>query len=44
MTASSKELRFGTKNEQIRKGGDGKEDKLNKLAPLQLRPNWRQVK
>ena len=44
MTASSKELRFGTKNEQIRKGGDGKEDKLNKLATLQLRPNWRQLK
>lgn len=44
MTASSKELRFGTKQQQIRTGSDGKEDKLNKLAPLQLRPTWRQAK
>lgn len=44
MTASSRELRFGTKQLQVRSGSDGKEDKLNKLAPLQLRPNWRQVK
>ena len=44
MTASSRELRFGTKLQQIRTGSDGKEDKLNKLAPLQLRPTWRQAK
>jgi len=44
MTASSKELRFGTKNNQIRKGNDGKEDKLAKLPELMLRPGWRQLK
>lgn len=44
MTASSKELRFATKGEQIRKGNDGKVDKLNKLPSLLLRPNWRQLK
>ena len=44
MTASSKELRFATKNKQIRKGNDGKEDKLAKLPELMLRPGWRQLK
>lgn len=44
MTASSKELRFGTKTQQIRKGSDGKVDKLAKLPELLLRPNWRQLK
>jgi len=43
-TASSKELRFATKDKQIRKGNDGKEDKLAKLPELLLRPNWRQLK
>ena len=43
-TASSKELRFATKNQQIRKGNDGKVDKLAKLPELLLRPNWRQLK
>jgi len=43
-TASSKELRFATKSQQIRKGNDGKEDKLAKLPELLLRPNWRQLK
>jgi type IV pilus assembly protein PilY1 len=44
MSASSKELRFGTKSQQIRKGSDGKVDKLAKLPELLLRPNWRQLK
>lgn len=44
MTASSKELRFGTKTQQVRKGNDGKVDKLAKLPELLLRPNWRQLK
>ena len=43
-TASSKELRFATKDKQIRKGNDGKEDKYAKLPELLLRPNWRQLK
>lgn len=44
MTAPSKELRFGTRDKQIRKGNDGTEDKLAKLPELMLRPNWRQLK
>ena len=44
MTASSKELRFATKDRQIRQGNDGKEDKLAKLPELLLRPSWRQLK
>lgn len=44
MTASSKELRFGTKDKQIRQGNDGKTDKLAKLPELMLRPGWRQLK
>ncbi len=44
MTASSKELRFGTKTQQVRKGNDGKVDKLAKLPELTLRPGWRQLK
>ena len=44
MSASSKELRFSTRDKQIRKGNDGKEDKLAKLPELMLRPNWRQLK
>ena len=44
MTASSKELRIGTKDLQIRKGNDGSEDRLAKLPELVLRPNWRQLK
>lgn len=44
MTASSKELRFTTKDLQIRKGNDGKTDKLAKLPELLLRPSWRQLK
>lgn len=43
-TASSKELRFGTKDKQIRQGNDGKVDKLAKLPQLMLRPGWRQLK
>ncbi|MBN9574662.1 pilus assembly protein [Alicycliphilus denitrificans] len=44
MTASSKELRFGTKDKQVRQGNDGKVDKLAKLPELMLRPGWRQLK
>lgn len=44
MTASSKELRFATKDKQIRQGNDGKVDKLAKLPELTLRPGWRQLK
>ncbi len=44
MTASGKELRFSTKDKQIRKGNDGKQDKLAKLPELMLRPGWRQLK
>lgn len=44
ITASSKELRFGTKDQQIRKGNDGKVDKFAKLPELMLRPGWRQLK
>lgn len=44
MTASSKELRFGTTDKQIRRGNDGKVDKLAKLPDLLLRPGWRQLK
>ena len=44
ITASSKELRFGTKGQQIRKGNDGKEDRFAKLPELLLRPGWRQLK
>lgn len=44
VTASSKELRFTTKNQQIRKGNDGKEDRFAKLPELLLRPSWRQLK
>lgn len=44
MTASTKELRFSTKAEQVRKGSDGKVDRLAKLPELLLRPNWRQLK
>lgn len=44
MTASSKELRFATKDKQIRQGNDGKVDKLAKLPELMLRPGWRQLK
>lgn len=44
MTASSKELRFSTKDKQIRKGNDGKQDKFAKLPELLLRPGWRQLK
>lgn len=44
MTASSKELRFATKDKQIRKGNDDKVDKLAKLPELMLRPGWRQLK
>ena len=44
MTASSKELRFNTKNEQIRKGNDGITDKLARLPVVLVRPSWRQLK
>ena len=44
MTASGKELRFTTKDYQIRKGSDGKTDSLAKLPELSLRPGWRQLK
>ena len=44
MTASSKELRIATKTEQIRKGNDGKIDKMAKLPELLVRPSWRQLK
>ena len=44
MTASGKELRFATKDLQLRKGSDGKVDKLAKLPELLLRPSWRQLK
>lgn len=44
MTASGKELRFATKTQQIRKGNDGKIDKLAKLPEVLVRPNWRQLK
>lgn len=44
MTASSKELRFGTTDKQIRRGNDGKVDKFAKLPELILRPGWRQLK
>lgn len=44
MTASSKELRFATRDKQIRQGNDGKVDKLAKLPELTLRPGWRQLK
>lgn len=44
MTASSKELRFNTKNEQIRKGNDGTTDKLARLPVVLVRPSWRQLK
>lgn len=44
MTASSKELRFSTKTQQVRKGNDGRVDKLAKLPELLLRPGWRQLK
>lgn len=44
MTASSKELRFSSTDKQIRKGNDGKQDKLAKLPQLMLRPGWRQLK
>lgn len=44
MTASPKELRLSTKTEQVRKGNDGKEDRMAKLPELLLRPGWRQLK
>lgn len=44
MTASSKELRLSTKTEQIRKGNDGKDDKLARLPEVLIRPSWRQLK
>lgn len=44
MTASSKELRIATRGEQVRKGNDGKVDKLARLPELLLRPTWRQLK
>lgn len=44
MTASPIELKFGTKDLQIRKGNDGKDDKLAKLPELLVRPGWRQLK
>lgn len=44
MTASPRELRFATKQLQIRKGSDGKTDKLAKIPELLLRPGWRQLK
>lgn len=44
MTASSKELRISTKTEQVRKGSDGKTDKLARLPEVLIRPSWRQLK
>ena len=44
MTASGKELRFSTKDLQIRKGNDGKTDKLARLPVVLVRPSWRQLK
>ena len=44
MTASPKELRISTRDEQRRAGGDGIVDNLAKLPELQLRPNWRQLR
>lgn len=44
MTASGKELRFSTKNLQIRQGNDGQKDSLAKLPQVLVRPNWRQLK
>ena len=43
-TSSPVELRTATKDLQIRKGSDGKVDKLAKLPQLMLRPGWRQLK
>ncbi|WP_343589910.1 PilC/PilY family type IV pilus protein [Paracidovorax wautersii] len=43
MTASGKELRIATKTDQIRKGSDGKIDKLARLPQMLARPNWRQL-
>ena len=44
MTAASKELRFSTKDLQIRKGSDGITDKLSKVPNIMMRPGWRQLK
>lgn len=44
MTASPRELRIATKDLQVRKGSDGKVDKLSKIPELMLRPGWRQLK
>lgn len=43
-TAATKELRFSTKQLQVRKGSDGKTDYLAKSPELLLRPSWRQLK
>jgi len=44
MTASSKELRVGTKAEQVRMGNDSKTDRLARLPEVLIRPSWRQLK
>lgn len=44
MSSSSKELRFSTGKQQIRRGNDGKTDALKIYPPLMLRPGWRQLK
>ena len=44
MTASPIELRFTTKDNQVRRGNDGVVDKLAKLPQLLVRPGWRQLK
>lgn len=44
MTASPIELRFTTKDKQVRRGNDGTVDKLAKLPQLLVRPSWRQLK